>query len=365
MNYYLFTTDLRRAGAQHVVSMLAERWSREVNVTIILLRNDVEFDLPGKVRVIALDCATDPFHFYSGMMVWKAKRRLNAILAENKGQFVFYSFLESPNFISVLLKRKFPNGIFIGSSRTSVFLYNRIFQLLYPYYRHLDAFIVNSQANKRLFIEKFGLAANKVVFIPNPINFAAIMRLAAASLPAQMAELIGKKPLVIAVGRLMKQKNFALLLRAFARMSASEKDAHLTILGEGPERNALLRQAKRLGINDRLTMPGKVSNPYVWMANSDLFVLSSNFEGWPNALIEALVVGLPVVACDCPTGPAEILQNGAYGQLVPVDDVDTLAAAMTKQLSQGKTRYPFLDEWDAETIAKRYRSVAEDISNRS
>jgi glycosyltransferase involved in cell wall biosynthesis len=365
MNYYLFTTDLRRAGAQHVVSMLAERWSRQVKVTIILLKNDVEFELPGNVRVIALDCATDPVHFYSGMMIWKAKRKLNAILAENKGRFAFYSFLESPNFISVLLKRRFPNGIFIGSSRTSVFLYNRIFQLLYPCYRHLDAFIVNSQANQRLFVDKFGLAAEKVFFIPNPIDFTSISRLAAETLPAQLAGMIGKKPLIIAVGRLVKQKNFALLLRAFACMSASKKDAELIILGEGPERQALLSQAKRLGINERLTMPGKVANPYVWMANSDLFVLSSNFEGWPNALIEALVIGLPVVACDCPTGPAEILQNGAFGRLVPANDVGSLAAAMTKQLSQGKTKYPFLDEWDAETIARRYRSVAEDIFTRS
>ncbi len=348
-----------------MVSILAERWSREVDVTIILLKGEVEFDLPGKVRVISLDCATDPLHFYSGMMIWKAKRKLKAILAENKGRFAFYSFLESPNFISVLLKRGFPKGIFIGSSRTSVFLYNRIFQLIYPCYRHLDAFLVNSQANKRLFIEKFGLAAEKVFFLPNPIDFTSILRLAAAKLPDQLANLKGKKPLIIAIGRLVKQKNFTLLLRAFADMLASGKDAQLIILGEGPERHALQCQAKRLGINERLTMPGNVPNPYVWMANSDLFVLSSNFEGWPNALIEALVIGLPVVACDCPTGPAEILQNGAFGQLVPPNDVGSLAAAMKKQLSQGKTKYPFLHEWDADAIARRYRSIAEDIIRRS
>ncbi len=115
MNYYLFTTDLRRAGAQHVLSILAERWSHDAAVTIILLKNEVEFDLPAAVRVISLDCATDPLHFYSGLMVWQAKRKLQAILAENKGPFAFYSFLESPNFISVLLKKRFPNGIFIGS----------------------------------------------------------------------------------------------------------------------------------------------------------------------------------------------------------------------------------------------------------
>jgi len=361
MNYYLFTTDLRRAGAQRVVTMLAERWSRDFNVTIILLLNEVEFDLPASVRVITLDCATDPLHFYSGMMVREAKRKVHAILTEDKGPFAFYSFLESPNFISVLLKRRFPKGVFIGSSRVNLFLYNRIFQLLYPFYRHLDAFIVNSQANRRLFIDKFGLSAKKVFFIPNPIDFSAIERLAAEKIPALLAELVGKNPLILAAGRLVKQKNFALLLRAFARMPVTENAAHLIILGDGPEKPTLLRLAKRLGIEKKLTMPGKVINPYVWMANTDLFVLSSNFEGWPNVLIEAMVIGLPVVACDCPTGPAEILQNGAYGLLVPTNNTEALAAAMTQQLRRGKTDYPFLWEWGADAIARYYRSIAEDI----
>jgi glycosyltransferase involved in cell wall biosynthesis len=361
MNYYLFTTDLRRAGAQHVVSILAERWSRNAKVTIILLLNEVEFNLPAAVRVIALECATDPLHFYSGMMMRQAKRKLYAILAENKGPFAFYSFLESPNFISVLLKRKFPNGIFIGSSRVNLFLYNRIFHMLYPCYKYLDAFIVNSQTNQRLFIDKFGLPAGKVFFIPNPINFASIERQANEKIPAILAQLIGKKPLILAAGRLVKQKNFALLLRAFARMPVKENAAHLIILGAGPEQRALLRLAKRLGITSRLTMPGKVTNPYVWMANIDLFVLSSNFEGWPNVLVEAMVIGMPVVACDCPTGPAEILRNGAFGLLVPTDNAEALAVAMAKQLFQGKKEYPFLREWDADAIAERYRMVAEDI----
>jgi len=361
MNYYLFIHNLQRGGAEHVVSMLAERWSRDVTVTIILLENVVEFDLPAKVRVISLDCVVDPLHFYSGMLVWQAKRRLYAILAEDKGPFAFYSFLESPNFTSLLLKRRFPNGIFIGSTRGSPFLYNRIFNLLYPYYKHLDAFIVNSQANRRLFVDKFGLAEEKVIFIPNPIDFVAIERQATEKIPNMLAELIGKKTLILAVGRLEKVKNYALLLRAFARMPASENAAHLIILGDGSERHNLLRLAERLGVRTRLTMPGLVTNPYVWMANADLFVLSSNHEGWPNVLVEAMVCGLPVVACDCQTGPAEILRNGTFGPLVPTNNVEALSAAMAKQLHRGKTEYPFLKEWDVDIIAKRYRSVAEDI----
>lgn len=364
MNYYLFTTDLRRGGAQRVVSILAERWSRNATVTIILLLNEVEFYLPMDVRVITLDCATDPLHFYSGIMVRQAIRRLHTILAKNKDPFAFYSFLESPNFISVLLKRKFPDGIFIGGIRVNVNMYPRIFHLLYPCYGYLDALIVNSQANRSLFIEKFGLPSKKTFFIPNPIDFADIERQAAEKIPAMLAELLAQKPLIIAVGRMVKTKNYPLLLRAFARLPFTNSAARLIILGDGPERRSLQRLAKKLGITTRLTMPGKVANPYVWMANADLFVHSSNYEGWPNVLIEAMVIGLPVVSTDCPTGPAEILHNGLFGLLVPTNDVEALTAAMAQQLRLKKTDYPFLHEWNADAIAGRFRAVAEDILSR-
>lgn len=361
MNYYLFIHNLQRGGAERVVSMLAERWSRDVTVTIILLENVVEFDLPAAVRVISLNCVMDPWHFYSGIMVWQAKRRLRNILARNKGPFAFYSFLESPNIISVLLKREFPNGIFIGGLRVNFFMYNRIFHLLFPYYKNLDALISLSQGTRRLFIDKFGIPADKVIFIPNPIDFDTIECQAAAKIPALLAELVGKKPLILAAGRLVKVKNFVLLLRAFALLPDTENSAHLIILGDGPERRALIKLAKRLGIMARLTMPGKVTNPYVWMANSDLFVHSANFEGWGNVIVEAMVTGLPIVACDAPTGPAEILQNGAFGLLVPTNDVEALATAMAKQLHQGKIEYSFLREWNADAIAERFRGVADDI----
>ena len=111
-------------------------------------------------------------------------------------------------------------------------------------------------------------------------------------------------------------------------------------------------------------MPGKMDNPYVWMAHSDLFVLSSNYEGWPMVLVEAMVSGLPVVACDCQTGPAEILRNGAFDKLVPTNNVEALSAAMSTQLQCKKAEYPFLREWSADIIASRYRKIAEDIFMR-
>lgn len=361
MNYYLFTTDLRRGGAQRVVSILARQWAHDALVTIIILRNEVHFDLPSTVRVISLDCATDAVHFYSGIMVWQARRKLKKILKQEKEPFILYSFLESPNFISVLLKSEFPGSIFIGGIHVNIFMYSRIFHLLYPCYGRLDALIACSQGGQRLFIEKFGVSAEKVFFIPNPIDFADMERQIAEGMPVMLSELVGKRRVILAAGRLEKVKNFTLLLRAFALLPTADAAPHLIIIGDGPERKKLLKLAGELGISGRLTMPGKVANPYVWMAHSDLFVLSSNFEGWPMVLVEAMACGLPVVACNCQTGPGEILQDGTFGLLVPTNDVEALSAAMARQLHNEKSEYPFLRKWGADIIARSYRNIAEEI----
>jgi glycosyltransferase involved in cell wall biosynthesis len=140
-------------------------------------------------------------------------------------------------------------------------------------------------------------------------------------------------PRIIAVGRLSKQKNFSLLLNAFAALK-KRIDCRLVILGEGELRQDLENEANSLGVAASISMPGFVKNPYVWMKNSDLFVLSSAWEGLPTVLIEAMACGLPVVSTDCPSGPSEILEYGKWGVLVPVNDINQLADAMFSALSK-------------------------------
>jgi len=133
---------------------------------------------------------------------------------------------------------------------------------------------------------------------------------------------------LVAVGRLTKQKGFDVLLGAFARMAAC--DRQLVILGEGPERPALEALASELGIAKRVLMPGHVGNVPAVLARSSVFVLSSRYEGLPNALLEALACGCHVVSTDCPTGPSEILRQPADGELVPVEDEGAMAAAIER-----------------------------------
>lgn len=165
-----------------------------------------------------------------------------------------------------------------------------------------------------------------------------------------------KIPVILGVGRLVPAKDFPTLLKAFARIRVL-RPAHLLILGEGRERQPLKKLATELGIASDISLPGFVDNPYAYMSRATVFVLSSLLEGLPNALIEALACGCPVVSTNCPSGPKEILDNGAFGPLVPVGDDRALAEAIIQTLQHP----PNADrlraraaEFDIHTIAEQY-----------
>lgn len=168
------------------------------------------------------------------------------------------------------------------------------------------------------------------------------------------------KNYVLSVGRLVPQKGFDDLIRAFRKAHSKHSDLHLVILGNGPLRESLHRLASELGLGESVHMPGFASNPAAYFENARLFVLSSRYEGFGNVLVEALSFGTPIVSTDCQFGPIEILKGGEYGRLVPVDDIEMLATAIDRSLTQahdpeylkGRAR-----EFSAEAIADRYLSV--------
>ena len=138
-------------------------------------------------------------------------------------------------------------------------------------------------------------------------------------------------PVILSVGRLVPLKEHATLLRAFAEVVDS-RPARLIILGEGPERQNLSALAERLNISQYLDMPGFRVNPFAYMSKSNVFVLSSRYEGLPTVVIEAMASGTPVVSTDCRSGPREILENGKWGHLVPVGDWHAMAEAILDTL---------------------------------
>ena len=143
---------------------------------------------------------------------------------------------------------------------------------------------------------------------------------------------------IVAAGRLSPEKGFDLLIEAFAKVAGRHPDWSVRILGEGPGRTDLIEQIERHGLERRVDLPGWVEDPWAEMLAADLFVLPSRYEGFPNALLEAMACGLPAVSFRCQSGPAEIVRDGEDGLLVPAADVEALAAAMDSLMSDDGRR---------------------------
>lgn len=232
-----------------------------------------------------------------------------------------------------------------------------------------------------------GVPAGRVEVVTNGVDSAAIRARAALPMvdvpmldapmvdgplvdgpPTDGSGLAARLPFVVAVGRLADQKGFDLLIRAhaIARRSAPHQ---LVIVGEGSERGRLERLADSLGVRDTVSLLGFRENPHAIMARADLFCLSSRYEGHPLILIEALAVGVPIVATDCVSGPAEILDGGRYGDLVPAGSVDALAAAISSHLADPRRLRELaalgpahVAEFDPDVAAARYLDIFRSVT---
>lgn len=173
-----------------------------------------------------------------------------------------------------------------------------------------------------------GLSRDQFAVVNNP---AALGRTFAGMSDRPEALRAVSGPLLLSVGTLKTVKRHDLLLEAFARLPEA-LNVSLCILGEGPQREMLEHMVEELGLSGRVFLPGFVAETAPWYAHADVFVLSSDYEGFGNVIVEAMEQGVPVVSTDCPSGPREILCNGKYGRLVPVNDADALASAMRAAL---------------------------------
>ena len=249
---------------------------------------------------------------------------------------------EWPNVVSLLGRRVAAGAtrvvvsehIHVGAStagaaeRRRRYLLPRLMARLYP---RADAVVAVSEGVRQDLLGRFPLPPAAVRTIYNPVITPAL--LAARDAPLDDPWFVaGAPPVLINVAQLRVQKDQATLLRAFARLRARHP-ARLLILGEGNQRPALEALARELGIAADVRLAGFVPNPLAYLRRARLFVLSSAWEGLPTVLIEALACGCPVVSTDCPSGPAEILDNGRWGGLVPVGDVDALTAAIETALA--------------------------------
>lgn len=202
-------------------------------------------------------------------------------------------------------------------------------------YRSADAITAVSHGVADDLVDRLSLDPGKISVVYNPIVGSELDTLAAEELDEPPFD--EETSIVLAAGRLVPAKGFDSLLDAFAEVRKTNT-ASLVILGEGPQREPLRRQADRLGIGACVYMPGFVKNPFKYMARATVFVLSSRFEGLPGVLIQAMGCGVPVVATRCPVGPEEIITHGRDGFLVPVDSSDHLAEQLLDLLDRPELR---------------------------
>lgn len=202
-------------------------------------------------------------------------------------------------------------------------------KLLYP---RADGIVAISRGVQDDLENIIGVEKEKIRLIYNPVVTEDLPRL--ASMPSPHPWLSpGNAPVVLGVGRLTEQKDFVSLIRAFA-MVRRRRSCRLVILGEGHQRAQLECLVRELDLARDVLLPGFQSNPFAWMSRASVFVFSSIWEGLGGALIQAMACGVPVVSTDCPSGPAEILENGKWGRLVPVGDVADLAASIEATLDE-------------------------------
>ncbi len=321
--------SLTGGGAERVMTTLLAQ-SRdeceEFDVSLVLLdRGPEAYDAPEWVKVRRLDCRGS---------VWRSVVQVGELLGQQCPD-VTLSFLTRANVANVLAMRGRPSVI-SARINTTVHLKAKpntalriAVKLTYP--RASKIIAVSDDVGDDL-CANFGMDPGRVISIPNPVDIASIKRMAREPKSIDI-----EGPYILASGRLYGIKNFELLLRAVA---VSELPHRVVILGEGPDGDALIGLAATLGLSDRAVFPGRLPNPFPVMAGADIFALSSHGEGFPNALVEAMALGVPVVATDCPSGPSEIIAEtprgmitsatvSRHGILSPPNDVAEFAAALS------------------------------------
>ncbi len=215
--------------------------------------------------------------------------------------------------------------------RTPRFKARIMYRLLHHLLPSADAVIACSEGAAEDLRRNVPKAAHLVRTVLNPVTHDGIGRQAAE--PSGHPWLADPYlSVVLTVGRLVLAKDHPTLVRAFAQVARSRPSTRLVVVGQGPERERTMALAAELGIADAVDFPGFVDNPYSYMAEADVFAISSTQEGLPTVLIEAMACGTTVVSTDCPSGPDEILQGGKWGRLTPVGDEQALTAAILDAL---------------------------------
>ncbi len=319
--------------------------------------------LPSHIKIFDLGVKGEKIRMY----LLKAVSRLTKI--EKKYDIVFSLMWESNivNLMASLYSKKrriiserinlsdYINSIF---SNTNKYFAKTLTKFLY---KRTDMLITPSEGVKSQLIGNFKIKDNLIRVIPNPLDLEEIRKL-------YQEEIDIKDPYFLYVGRLHEQKNIPLLLKAFRELQ--RENIKLLLIGEGQERDYLTNLARKLQIMEKVIFKGFQNNPYKYMNKAICLVLPSNFEAFPNVLIEAMATGCPVVSTDCSFGPSEIIENEKNGILVPVNDLKALKNALNRMIYDSKLRTEIIkngiesaEKYDVKKVVKYYEKAIFEVYN--
>jgi len=308
-------SSMHGGGAERVAALLCNHWVEQGHEVILMPtfsgRGECVYPLDQRVR---LDFLADHVTSNRGSLLNKVQRYFALRSAfKNLQPDVILSFLPHVNIAAVLAgwrlgiptivsERTYPPAMPLGSSMEFLRRFT---------YSKATAVVVQTERAKVWLSDCCPRATGKV--IPNPV----IYPLPIGEPVMEPFEAISShKRKVLAVGRLSEEKGFDQLLLAFEQLAPRFPEWDLVILGEGPLRQELAEMCRRLGLSGRVHMPGRVGNVGAWYERSDIYVMSSRFEGFPNTLVEAMAHGLPAVSFDCATGPSDIIRQGIDGYVI-------------------------------------------------
>lgn len=333
MKLVLVIPALTAGGAERVMSIMANYWAEHGwDIAIMTLDDGAVppfFALHERVRQHPLGGLRDSGNLFSALLnnaqrIWALRR---AIAVERPDAVI--SFLDSTNVLTLLATRGLGIPVIVAEHIDPRHhrikpAWHLLRQRVYPW---AERVVVLTERVLDFFPP---MLRPKLVVVPNPVVLTP---------PGEASEFqLPQGRWIVAMGRLAEQKGFDILLDAFAMLYEHHPEWRVVILGEGPLRGALEARRDRLGLTGRVLFPGRVNVPEAVLTQAELFVLPSRFEGFPMALCEAMALGLPVVAADCPTGPQEIMRDGVDGVLVPPENPALLAAAMARLMDDPGTR---------------------------
>lgn len=358
MKITFFIPDFKGGGAQNMIINMANEFARRDHlVTILTINKSGPFAdrIDPAVTVTSLEKERTAQAFFELRKYLKGHQPdivLSALFHVNI--LLLLAKITTPGIKSKIIVTE--RNHFSARVKNSDKSMDKLFPLLVLlFYRFADKVIGISKGVADDIRKIAKLPEHKVTWIHNPV--VAESEIKALESHADLPWTDGS--VIVTSGRLVPQKDYPTMLQAFAKLAEIQK-AYLLIIGDGPQRLALEKAARELGIGDKIHFAGFVDNPIAHMKRADLFVITSRWEGFCNVIVEALLCGLPVVATDCPSGPAEILEDGKYGTLVPVGDVNALAAAMAQTLDTShdpeRQKQRAMD-FTVEKICNRYEEV--------